>query len=327
MRSISSAGGRTEDSQFVYESHPETMVGDLVTYTEDTGRTAGIVRKIIEQEGATKRKLKKSPILAEIENYYTKKVVNKDLSSIQSVARKAINRKGTTPSLARKPPASATSTFSTTKPTVAPPSSATTKPTVVPPSFSATTKPTVAPPSLSAKTKPTAAPSLSTAKPTVVPPSVATSKLAPKSKIPLKGTPTPVITTSQTTTSPQVTTRLEEQAQKLDEQVNMETSPLNIDFTPGDVVRYRVGQNFTAGVVLDVMYGPKRGDFSGATKESPMAKLENLWTKKTSYHHLNLLEHIKRSKDVTPGRFAETEYEVYRKWTSNMNKYLAVHYK
>jgi len=109
---------------------------------------------------------------------------------------------------------------------------------------------------------------------------------------------------------------LKESAQKLDHQLNSESSPLNADFAPGDIVRYRVGANFTAGVVLEVVYSithDEHGNFHGATKENPMAKLENLWTKHVTYHHLNVLEHVKRARDVTPGRLAEQEYAVYDK--------------
>eukprot|EP00026_Physarum_polycephalum_P006691 Phypoly_transcript_06742.p1 GENE.Phypoly_transcript_06742~~Phypoly_transcript_06742.p1 ORF type:complete len:297 (-),score=57.84 Phypoly_transcript_06742:759-1649(-) len=109
-------------------------------------------------------------------------------------------------------------------------------------------------------------------------------------------------------------THAKESAQKLEQQLNSETSPLNTDFAPGDIVRFRVGQNYTAGVVLELIYNTvhdEHGNFHGATKENPMAKLENLWTKKIHYHHLNVLEHVKRARDVTPGRFAEQEFAVY----------------
>jgi hypothetical protein len=109
---------------------------------------------------------------------------------------------------------------------------------------------------------------------------------------------------------------LKESAQKVQEQVNAKSSPLKVDFAPGDIVRYRVGQNFTAGVVLEIVYSiihDESGNFHGATKENPMAKLENLWTKHITYHHLNVLEHVKSARDVTPGRFAEHEYAVYDK--------------
>jgi len=118
-------------------------------------------------------------------------------------------------------------------------------------------------------------------------------------------------------------THTKESAQKIDELINSDASPLNVDFAPGDIVRFRVGQNYTAGVVLEIVYNPthdEHGNFHGASKENPMAKLENLWTKKIHFHHLNVLEHVKRARDVTPGRFAEQEYAVYEGDNKNSGK-------
>jgi len=110
--------------------------------------------------------------------------------------------------------------------------------------------------------------------------------------------------------------RLAQSANKVESEINAEMSPLHADFARGDIVRYRHGRNFTAGVVLDIVFQPVHddaGNFHGASKENPMAKLENMWTKKVSYHHLSVLEHVKRARDAERehGRFAEAEFGVY----------------
>lgn len=238
-----------------YESHNEIEVGDLVTYVEAGNKTEGIVQKIFEESSKTN----KNPAhMAEIQNYYSRKLSYSDLGNLKSVARhkEAKDAKETNQA----------------------------KPT--------TTKTTTAATPAAAKTATTTAAKTAT------------------TKIENKATPE---STKATANSPQQP--LESKA-KINEQLKAEDSPLNADFAPGDIVRYRVASNFTAGVVLDVVYKiehDEHGNFHGASKENPMAKLENLWTKKITYHHLNVLEHVKRARDVTPGRFAESEYEVYDK--------------
>lgn len=115
--------------------------------------------------------------------------------------------------------------------------------------------------------------------------------------------------------------RLARSAEKVDHEVNAEMSPIHADFAPGDIVRYRHGRNFTAGVVLDIVFKPvhdEAGNFHGASKENPMARLENLWTKKITYHHLSVLEHVKRARDAEKehGRFADAEFGVYHNNTA-----------
>jgi len=110
--------------------------------------------------------------------------------------------------------------------------------------------------------------------------------------------------------------QLARSAEKVEHEVNAKLGPLNLDIAAGDIVRYRHGRNYTAGVALDIAFEPlhdEHGNFHHASKENPMAKVENLWTKKITYHHLSVLERVKRANDVESqhGRFADAEYGVY----------------
>jgi hypothetical protein len=111
--------------------------------------------------------------------------------------------------------------------------------------------------------------------------------------------------------------RLANSAEKLDKELNAETSPLHINYTPGDIVRFRQGRNYTAGVVLDIVFKPvhdESANFHNASKENPMARIENLWTKKITYHHLNVLEPVKGKREMEQehGRYAADEFGVYK---------------
>jgi general stress protein YciG len=71
------------------------------------------------------------------------------------------------------------------------------------------------------------------------------------------------------------------------------------DLLPGDMVRYQVGGNMTEGIVQSVNSSPftdEHGRTHRATKENPMAKLENYWTKNVVYHHLSALEWLARKE-------------------------------
>jgi len=116
--------------------------------------------------------------------------------------------------------------------------------------------------------------------------------------------------------------QLARSAEKIDQQLNAPTSPLKIDFAPGDIVRWRVGRNFTAGAILDIDFGKthdEHGNFHGATREDPMARIEDIFTKKIHYHHLSVLEPVRRASDIEKehGRYAEAEFGIGRNPQSN----------
>jgi len=94
--------------------------------------------------------------------------------------------------------------------------------------------------------------------------------------------------------------------------IDAEWSPLTIDFEPGDIVRYHVGRNITAGLVQEIYFSPLHvhGYYQHATRENPMARIENLWTKHVVYHHLNVLELVKKAEEVEPGRYAESHFQL-----------------
>jgi hypothetical protein len=95
-------------------------------------------------------------------------------------------------------------------------------------------------------------------------------------------------------------------------QVSAPTSPINIDFAPGDIVRYQVAKNVTAGVIQDIYFTQQHdehGGFHNASRENPMARIENLWTKSITYRHLDVLELVQEVNDVVPGRYAASKYD------------------
>lgn len=266
-----------------FESHAEIEVGDLVTYTEAGNKTEGIVQKIFEESSKTAQK--NPPHLAEVQNYYTRKVSYSDLSNLKSVARNSAAAKEFEKmnSTAAKP----TTNDATSKQQATPSNAKSTSTSNSTSSAKPTTHDTT---SKSAGTTSTAKTAASTA------------------------TSNAKHTTDTKTATSASNNKANSKSDSIEKQLSHEDSPLNADFAPGDIVRYRVAQNFTAGVVQELVYGithDEAGNFHGASHENPMARLENLWTKKITYHHLNVLEHVKRAKDVTPGRFAESEFEVY----------------
>jgi hypothetical protein len=55
----------------------------------------------------------------------------------------------------------------------------------------------------------------------------------------------------------------------------------------------------TASMILDIYFSTvhdEYGNFHGATKENPMAKIENMCTKKIVCHHLTAIEVVQHAK-------------------------------
>jgi len=89
--------------------------------------------------------------------------------------------------------------------------------------------------------------------------------------------------------------------EKLAPQIEVKVNPENFKFEKGDIVRYKAGQNYTAGVIMDVFWHDlhdENGRFHSATSDAPMAKIENLWSKHANYHHLNVLELVRKASSL-----------------------------
>jgi len=96
-------------------------------------------------------------------------------------------------------------------------------------------------------------------------------------------------------TANRTSTQTQQSSKKVEPEQIHQDSPLQIDFAPGDIVRFHYGPNVTAGQIEAIYISPQHdefGNFHKASKENPMARIINLWTKKPVYHHLNVLEFV-----------------------------------